>query len=245
MGVDIGQNSQVEALENAPDAGRWYDALLDIIGMWRSDRNRFGRAALLDAQAVTIPTGSITKWAAPATVAIPDGWLKCEGQAVSKSTYADLYAKIGDTFGSAATTFNLPDYRRRTSIGAGGSKPTGSNGPGTALGNTGGAENTTITVGQMARHTHGLNLSLASAGAHRHKVGETWRRDNNDDLNTSSRLSARSDRLPSTSGATLGSATDAVHTHRLSGSVGNAGSATPTSVTITSRTVVVTYIVKT
>ena len=243
MGVDIGQDSKVEALENAPDAGRWYDAVLDIIGMWRSDRNRFGAAALLDAQAVTIPTGAITKWAGSGNP--PSGWLKCEGQAVSKADHANLYAKVGDTFGSTATTFNLPDYRRRTSVGAGGSRPAGSSGPGTALGDTGGAETATITVGQMARHTHGLDLSLASAEAHNHKVGETWNRHANDSLNTGRQLVGRTDRLPSTSGATLGSATDAVHTHRLTGNVGNAGSANPSPITITSRTVVVAYIVKT
>ena len=158
--------------------------MLDLIGLWRSDRNPFGRAALLDAQAVTIPVGTILKWAS--TQSVPSGWLKCEGQSVSKATYANLYAKIGDTFGSTATTFKLPDYRRRTSVGAGGTRPAGSSGPGAALGNTGGAETVTITVGQMARHSHGLNLSLSSAGSHAHKVGETWNRHANDSLNDGS-----------------------------------------------------------
>ena len=216
--------------------------MLDLIGLWRSDRNPFGRAALLDAQAVTIPVGTILKWAS--TQSVPSGWLKCEGQSVSKATYANLYAKIGDTFGSTATTFKLPDYRRRTSVGAGGTRPAGSSGPGTALGNTGGAETVTITVGQMARHSHGLNLSLSSAGAHAHKVGETWNRHNNDSLNDGRKLAGRTDRLPSST-AVLGSVTDAVHTHRLTGNVGNAGQASPSPVAIASRTVVVTYIVKT
>lgn len=43
----------------------------------------------------------------------PSGWLKCNGAAVSRTTYADLYAAIGTTFGSGdgSTTFNLPDMR--------------------------------------------------------------------------------------------------------------------------------------
>lgn len=43
----------------------------------------------------------------------PDGWLKAEGQAVSRATYADLFAAIGVSFGvgDGSTTFNLPDMR--------------------------------------------------------------------------------------------------------------------------------------
>ena len=242
MATNLGVDGMVEAVESAPDAGTAYDRLIALVGWFRSDRNAFGRAALLDAQAVTIPTGTITKWAS--TLAVPTGWLECKGQSVSRTTYAALFAVMGTTFGGSGSTFNLPDYRRRTSVGAGGTRPAGSGGPGTALGNTGGAETVTLTVGQMARHSHGLNLSLASAGAHTHKVGETWRRDNNDSLNDGRQLSGRTDRLP-TSTATLGSATDNVHMHRLTGSVGNAGRASPSPVAITSKSVVVKYIVKT
>jgi microcystin-dependent protein len=43
----------------------------------------------------------------------PDGWLKCNGQAVSRTTYSRLFSKIGTTFGAGdgSTTFNLPDLR--------------------------------------------------------------------------------------------------------------------------------------
>lgn len=43
----------------------------------------------------------------------PDGWLKCNGAAVSRSVYAKLYLSIGTTFGAGdgSTTFNLPDLR--------------------------------------------------------------------------------------------------------------------------------------
>lgn len=48
----------------------------------------------------------------PGTTA-PDGWLFCRGQAVSRTTYADLFAAIGTAHGSGdgSTTFNLPDRR--------------------------------------------------------------------------------------------------------------------------------------
>lgn len=41
----------------------------------------------------------------------PTGWLKCDGTAVSRTTYANLYTVIGTTYGAGngTTTFNLPD----------------------------------------------------------------------------------------------------------------------------------------
>lgn len=38
----------------------------------------------------------------------PSGWLICDGSAISKSDYNDLYLIIGDRYGSTDTTFNLP-----------------------------------------------------------------------------------------------------------------------------------------
>ncbi|MDD5067323.1 MAG: tail fiber protein [bacterium] len=56
------------------------------------------------------PSGSIIMW--PVTNA-PSGWLECGGQAVSRTTYADLFSVIGTMYGTGdgSTTFNLPDFR--------------------------------------------------------------------------------------------------------------------------------------
>lgn len=45
--------------------------------------------------------------------AVPAGWLKANGQLVSRSTYAALFAAIGTTYGAGdgSTTFQLPDLR--------------------------------------------------------------------------------------------------------------------------------------
>jgi microcystin-dependent protein len=56
------------------------------------------------------PIGSITAY----TLAVsPPGWLICDGAAVSRLTYASLFAVIGTTFGTGdtTTTFNLPNYQ--------------------------------------------------------------------------------------------------------------------------------------
>lgn len=54
--------------------------------------------------------GSVSAFAMNAA---PTGWLACGGQAVSRTTYADLFAKIGTIYGAGngSTTFTLPDLR--------------------------------------------------------------------------------------------------------------------------------------
>lgn len=51
----------------------------------------------------------------------PSGWLLCQGQAVSRTTYADLFAAIGTAFGTGdgSTTFNVPDLRESAPVGVG------------------------------------------------------------------------------------------------------------------------------
>lgn len=51
----------------------------------------------------------------------PEGWLLCQGQAISRTTYKDLFAVIGTKFGSGDgnTTFNVPDLRGEFLRGAG------------------------------------------------------------------------------------------------------------------------------
>lgn len=51
----------------------------------------------------------------------PSGWFLCQGQAVSRTTYSELFAIIGTAFGAGdgSTTFNLPDLREAVPKGAG------------------------------------------------------------------------------------------------------------------------------
>lgn len=100
--------------------------------------------AKLAADAKT-PSGTVVDFAGSA---IPTGWLECDGTAVNRTTYADLFAAIGTTWGvgDGSTTFNVPDLRRRTTVGAGGS---GTGTLGNALGNLGGAEDVTLVANQL------------------------------------------------------------------------------------------------
>lgn len=95
----------------------------------------------------TIKTGDLIFSAAPAD---EDGRFLCDGQEVNRVTYADLYAKIGTTYGigNGSTTFNVPDYRDKfpRCVNAG------------AVGATGGADTVTLALTNMPPHTHTIKL---------------------------------------------------------------------------------------
>jgi hypothetical protein len=63
-----------------------------------------------------VPSGVIMAW--PTNTA-PTDWLLCDGSAVSRTTYADLFAVISTTYGSGdgSTTFNLPNLKGRVPVG--------------------------------------------------------------------------------------------------------------------------------
>lgn len=71
------------------------------------DRNR----VLTEADAPSLITSGAVMYFARTTA--PDGWLKANGAAVSRTAYAALFAAIGTTYGTGdgRTTFNLPDLR--------------------------------------------------------------------------------------------------------------------------------------
>lgn len=99
--------------------------------------------------------GEVRARAQKSGVAVPRGWLLCNGQAVSRTTYANLFNVIGTTYGvgNGTTTFNIPDFRGRVMVGrdAGAGRLTTNN----LLGSSGGAESHTLTIAEMPSHNHG------------------------------------------------------------------------------------------
>ena len=85
----------------------------------------------------------------------PSGWTECDGSAISRTTFSTLFAAIGTTWGvgDGSTTFNVPDLRRRTMVGRGG---TGSGTLANTLGSTGGEEAHAQTSSELATHSHGV-----------------------------------------------------------------------------------------
>jgi microcystin-dependent protein len=116
-----------------------------------------------------MPTGSILPYAGTSAVysgTAPAGWLLCSGQAVSRTSFVDLFNVIGTTFGAGdgSTTFNVPDLRGRVIAALDNLGGTSANRITAAwadsMGGTGGAETHTLTIAELAVHQH--NLSGAS-----------------------------------------------------------------------------------
>lgn len=115
---------------------------------------------IYQAGSLLLPVGSLFPYAGAVA---PGGYLLCDGAAVSRATYADLFAAIGTTYGAGngVSTFNLPNLQGRFAIGANGSH---------LLSSTGGSESNTLTALQMPAHTH--TGTTDSAGSHSHSIND-------------------------------------------------------------------------
>lgn len=112
------------------------------------------------------------------------GWLVCDGRSVSRTTYSDLFAIIGTSFGANdSSTFRLPDCRGRVAGAVG----QGSGLTNRAAGAYVGAETHTLTSAEMPGHTH--TGTTDSAGNHAHTVTDPGHAHTqttiNDDFNNS------------------------------------------------------------
>lgn len=203
-----------------------------------------------------VPTGMVAPFAGADA---PEGWLSCDGRAVSRTDYAALFAVVGTVYGAGdgATTFALPDLRGRTAAGLddmGGTaagRLTGRAGgvDGTALGASGGAETHTLAETEIAEHGHGAGSyggrasgTTGSGGAHTHHLSRR--------AGTGSGPSAYQVTTPGDGGgARDGTASADAHTHdfaaevSLTGRSGTAGGGEPHN--NVQPTLVLNYIVKT
>lgn len=96
----------------------------------------------------TIPVGAQIPFTG---TTIPSGYLLCDGRAVSRTTYKDLFAVIGTTYGAGdgSTTFNLPNMTGRVPVGYKASDTYFG-----TLGKSLGASTVKLTINQMPKHTH-------------------------------------------------------------------------------------------
>lgn len=95
----------------------------------------------------TLPIGAVVSYAGLNT---PTGWLICDGRAISRTTYANLFAIIGTQYGAGdgSTTFNIPNLKGKVVVGLDGND-TDFN----TIGKTGGEKEHTLTVKEMPYET--------------------------------------------------------------------------------------------
>lgn len=121
-------------------------------------------------------SGDVTMYAG--TGSLPTGFIECNGQAISRTTFALLFTKIGTTYGAGdgSTTFNVPDMRGRFPLGVAAS------GTGSTLAATGGnidhvhsvdPPNTTSTASANITNVTLLALGTAAQPSHTHDVNIT------------------------------------------------------------------------
>lgn len=86
----------------------------------------------------------------------PSGWLECNGAAVSRSTYSDLFAIIGTIYGAGdgSTTFNVPDLQGRVMMGEGGNTASRTPTDLENIGDTGGSQSVALVVDNLPSHSH-------------------------------------------------------------------------------------------
>lgn len=98
----------------------------------------------------TLPIGIIMEY--PGSN-IPSGWLLCDGQAVSRTLYSELFNLLGTTYGSGngSTTFNVPNLKGKVAVGKDDNDTDFD-----TLGETGGEKTHTLTENEMPAHSHDL-----------------------------------------------------------------------------------------
>jgi microcystin-dependent protein len=109
--------------------------------------------------AVATPPGTVVAFAGTTA---PHGWLLCDGSAVSRTTYAALFAITQITYGGGdgINTFNLPDARGRVILGAG----AGAGLTSRIMGQTLGEETHTLDIAEMPSHSHSGQTGGVNAG---------------------------------------------------------------------------------
>jgi microcystin-dependent protein len=107
-----------------------------------------------DTSGSLVPPGSLLMFAGASA---PDGYLLCDGAAISRTTYNILFAAISTTYGvgNGTTTFNLPDFRGRGALGVG----TGAGLTPRTIGDAGGFETVTLSTDEMPSHSHTHNAN--------------------------------------------------------------------------------------
>ena len=133
----------------ADDSTAGVGVSLDVTGKMKQD----------NIVARLTPAGSLVQFAGGS---IPAGWLLAAGQAVSRTTYADLFAAIAVIYGAGdgATTFNLPNMQGRVPVGV-----DTADAAFVGLNTKGGTQTHTLTTTQMPSHGHAIYASTGGGAS--------------------------------------------------------------------------------
>ena len=195
---------------------------------YEATRYDFDGANLTGIEGVN--TGIVVPWG---SASIPSGFLLCDGQSVSTTTYAALFAVIAYTYGGSGGNFNVPDLRDKTICGVSSSNSK-------ALAQTVGA-NTVTPTGNIAGSTGSTTLTSSQIPSHSH----TFQARNPMGFNTQTNAQVQAN-MAGTTGETMtmtvttaNAGSGSSHDHTLSANF--SGSAN----SVLQPTLVLNYIIKT
>jgi len=117
-----------------------------------------------------IPTATIVPWS---SASVPTGFLECNGQAVSRSTYSALFAIVSTTYGvgDGASTFNVPDLQDNVAVGKSNNKALGSTAGANTVASSGNVGTNINVTGNVAGSTANATLSTSQLAPHSHPGG--------------------------------------------------------------------------
>lgn len=127
----------------------------------------------------TLPIGAIIPYGSETA---PANWLVCDGSAVSRTTYAELFAVLGTKYGAGdgSTTFNLPNLKGRVPVGYDSTQTEFD-----TMGETGGEKQHTLTADEIPALTYRAKIASPEKGTG-YFVGENIGYGTNNDVHQSS-----------------------------------------------------------
>ena len=192
-----------------------------------------------------IPTATVVPWT---DSSLPTGFLECNGQAVSRSTYSALFAIVGTTYGAGngSSTFNVPDLQDEVVVGKSNNKALASTGGANTVANSGNVSsntNTNINVsGNVGGSTANATLSTPQLASHSHGIPtRTSPPNDSNPFKIGGQQSGFDGPTPNTNNAGSGGS----HSHNMSANFsgsGNASSSTSSNFSGSSNSVLQPYL---
>ena len=132
-----------------------------------------GEQGVQGIQGIGVASGVISQFAGSTA---PTGYLLCEGQSVDTTTYADLFAVIGYTYGGSGANFTIPNLKGKIPVGLDSTQTEFD-----VLGESGGAKTVALVTSNIPSHTHSGTtgtvssdhshaITINSVGSHAHTV---------------------------------------------------------------------------